>query len=917
MNLLYNIKNLLSVGHKEAIKNIFEALKKSSLIRTSRETQFEAERLVKKISSISDTFAFTPIYFNPGDKISSISHNENMENISIDLNGVCKQTANIVNIQNKFVDTTQDSLNKAKAAIFKLINDARIYTIRNKYPEYDDIKLINFNIATNNTKKKPSANIDQDTRLLKLPYVLNRRVHLQNRNNKNTYVKTNLVSTGQKGYLSLQFEPVNAIDQRPETFWSESVYYDDVPESVYNRWSANSSGSFTDLVKGPIIKYTLQFSSVELINQIKILPFSDFPVKILEITYRPNVASLIRISIPEFQSEESLDWVEFNFSPVYAYDIEIVLAQEHYRSYIINVPKHILYSTDFLTRLYQEKNNNNVLYKNLYDNEINGNIDIYQEAIKDLADIISNKELEKTPTTEISLAGKTILSYGEALSLFNPNVSSLLEDVSAYTNELPTDVSNQIETFNKIEYIIGARSIECNYIIYSPIGFYESEKLQPASTVSNAVLYTEEKHPTIKSKWGNYKLSSSEWEIEFSEDKKLPILPRSTLEGNNYKVTNEYLDVNTIDFSGTTRFKANILWANVREGEQLLTPGQDYSIQFNNDGKIVIKINLLSFNKNKIYTIDYIADPSSTEIDVFNKFKDKKITVPESFENTDSNNAVTLKYYPFINYTFINSNDFKYSSGSNAFQYTPPQSGYTTGHIVLFPNWTQSSGNYITTITGSTLAYGLTGAGTTVVPNWSILNSAYFTSPYSYYVKINNIPDGIYKIASFTSATGLVLDKIPTVYTGLVGNEIPAYYFSGNITGDPGSSTQIGVLRLPYKIEVVYENNEQVFGFDNILYTPINISIGGIKAKNITNYLALEQPAFTVSNNNDTEYQYIHDGKTMYFNQPINDTEILVDYRWMTKYVKINCVLRSHKLITPNISPQINEYSLLLNTTIL
>lgn len=916
MNLISNIKNLLSTGHKEAIKNIFEALKNSSILRTSRETQFEAERLVKKISSISDTLVFTPIYFKPGDKISSITHNENMENIAIDLSGLCKETANLGNIQNKFIDTTQDSLNKAKAAIFKLINDARIYTIKNTYPEFDDIKLINFNIASNNTKQKPSASIDQDTRLLKLPYVLNRRIHLENRNTKNTFVKTTLLSTGQKGYLSLQFEPVNAIDQKPETFWSESVYYDDIPESIYNRWSVNKDGELVDLIKGPIIKYTLQFSSVELVNQIKILPFSNYPVKILEITYRPNVSSLIRFPIPEFKSEETLDWVEFNFNPIYASDIEIVLAQEHYRSYIINVPKHILYSTDFLTRLYQEKNNHNVLYKNLYDNDVNGNIDIYEEAIKDLSSIMSTKELEKNPTTEISLAGKTILSIGETLSLFNPNINSLLEDVSSYTRELPTDISNQIETINKLEYIIGARSIECNYIIYSPIGIYESEKLQPLSTVANAVLYTQEKHPAIKSKWGDYKLSSSEWEIEFSEDKKVPILPKSSLEGNNYKVTNEYLDINQVTFVGTTRFKALVLWASVREGEQLLTAGQDYSIQFDNNGKIVISINSLLFNKNKIYTIDYIAHPSSTEIDVFSKFVDKKIVIPEAFENTNSNNAIDLKYYPYINYTLINSNDFKYSSGNNGFLYTPPQSGYTTGYVRVHPNWTQFSGNFITTLTGTTVVTAITG-GTTVVPNWSILNSAYFNLPYSYYLRIDNIPDGIYKIASFTNSTGLILNSVPSVYTGFIGNEIPAAYFSGNVTGTITGGAVTGMLTLPYKIEVVYENNDNIFGFNNVLYNPIDITIGGIKAKNITSYQTLEQPAFTVSNNNDTEYQYIHDGKTIFFNQPIKNTEILADYRWMTKYVKINCVLRSHKLVTPNISPQINEYSILLNTTIL
>jgi hypothetical protein len=126
-----------------------------------------------------------------------------------------------------------------------------------------------------------------------------------------------------------------------------------------------------------------------------------------------------------------------------------------------------------------------------------------------------------------------------------------------------------------------------------------------------------------------------------------------------------------------------------------------------------------------------------------------------------------------------------------------------------------------------------------------------------------------------------------------------------------------GILTVPYSLEVVYKAGDQIFGFDNILYKPLTVLIGGTEAKNVTDYINLEQPAFTISDAEDGQHEYIHDGKTLYFNQAINNTEVTVDYRWMTQYVKVDGILRANKAVSPTVTPQVNEYRLFLNTTIL
>lgn len=916
MNLLKQIFSVLPEGHKEAIRTILETLKKSSLLNTDREIQFEARRLAEKIAT--EGSVFQPNRAEPLTVIDSGSHNENMEDAYIDLKTLYKGTSHLGNIQNKERAIIDSEFNKARAGILKLINDARVFAIRSRKSEFDDIKLVNFNISRNTSKLSPIAKVDPQSRLLKLPEILKVRNHLTRRGSKLTTINVEIKTDGEVGQLGKQFNPLLAVDSKLETFWAEVILADSPIVTTYNRWGPDENGLMTTIVNGPIARMTISYSSPEPINQIKILPFAPFPVKVLEITYRPTNSSLIRIPIKGFKVEDSLDWIEYNFPEVFCSDVEISFAQENFRNYIIRIPKHVLFATDFLSRLLEERARNLGEITEVDDISIGGNHELYQEAINDLAELLTKKDLEKSPITEIDLTGKIILSIGEALANFSPDIRQTIEEVSSYTKQLPEEQQGEIKIINKFEYVLGAREIETNYVVYSPIGNYGSEKFEPASTISHAQLEVDELQPI-----GNqgFPETSTEWSLEFAEDRIVSIFPINFMVDGFLPVVGERLDVDFSTKLGLSRFAANLSFVTIREAGKLLVANVDYDLVWDDrfEGRLQITISDGQFDRNKIYTIDYFAAPRSSSLDILTRFNSKRLPKPESYEGTDTDNRVQTKFFPFINYSIINSNNFALDDNTKTYRYTAPTGSYTTGVVEIHPIWVDHSGQYIAisgddlAITGAIAGYG--------IADWSVLVPSFLNDPHAYFLSIPAVPSTIYEILTQIDDKTLTLDQVPVYSTGLLGNEIDTAFFFGNLLQDHDevgySGVLTGFLRIPYSLDVVFRDGDDVFGFDNIYYDPIDVKVGGQKATNITNYVDVEQPAFTIGEGNDNEIEFIHDGRSLYFNQSIPSSEIQVDYKWMTQYVKINCTLRSNKIINPTTTPQVNEYRLLMNTTII
>jgi hypothetical protein len=919
MNLLKQIFSFLPEGHQEAIRDVMSVLRKNSELSTDREIQFEAQRLVDRIKGKERVLG--PSRAEPGTPIDSGQHNENIEGAYIDLKTLYKELDHIGNVQAKQTVAIESEFNKAKAAIFKLINDARIFAIRNRHPEFDDIKLVNFNIARNESTFAPTASIDQESRLLKLPEILKVRNHLARRGTKTTQITVEIEATGQQGHLSRQFDPSLAADGKTETFWADVILADIPIQSTYKRWGFSAAApEIEETVYGPIARLNINFGGAEPVNQVKILPFAPHPVKILEISYRPTASSLIRLPIQDFEQEESLDWIEFNFEAVFAADIEVVFVQESYRDFIIHAPKHVLFATDFLVRLLDERARTLGEVPDIKDLDIGGNHDLYQEAIGDLSELMSKKDLDKSPSTEVDLVGKTVLAISEAISTFSPELQGLLQEVTTYTDQLPENLVDEIETFNKYEYIIGAREIQANYIVYAPSANYESEKFLPSATVANVQLQVDEKHPKVIGDYGPETQTSTEWSIEFAEDRRVPIFPTNFVDNGFLRVSGEYLAIDPVTKVGLSRLPSHMSFVLVKENDRLLIANVDYSVVWDStfNGRLQITISEDEFDKNKVYTIEYLAAPESKEIDVLGKFGPKRIPKPEGFEGTDADQKVVTKYFPTINYGIINSESFN-KNADGTFRYTSPTGAYSTGLAEIHPLWVVSGG-VLAPITGTKTATAATGAGYGDA-RWNNLREEYLVDPFSYYLRLNALPSIPFEIDELIDADNFTLKTQPVLNTGLINSIIDSQFFFGNLLQDYSPSyggTLTGFLKMPYTIDVLYKDGDELFGYTNLNYEPISVEVGGQQATNITNYKDVEQIAFTVSDSSDNEFEFIHDGNTLYFNQAVpKTTEVLVNYKWITKYVKVICKLRSNKVVNPTITPQVNEYRIMLNTTIL
>jgi hypothetical protein len=964
LNILRTLKNFIPEAHRAAIKQIFERRKLSGDLFNSRTAEFEAKRLLETIALSDGGKVFVPQHAVPGTKISSESHNRNLEAAFIDLCALYRQTAYLGTKTAKNNTLIQDEFNKSRAAILKLINDARIYVIRNAKPEYDDIKLINFNTAFNKSTIPPSAMVDAQTRLLKLPEVIKSRNHLRRRDLRYTTITTE-TRGGFGGQLTNAFPPEKAVDSKTESFWADILYADIPVMQTYDREGPDEHGNISNTINGVISLYTLKFDAPEAVTQIKILPFASQPVKVIGINYRPTLDSKNKIQIKNFRTEESLDWIEYNFETIYASEVEIVFAQENYKKFIIKVPKSILYATDFFIRLQQERAKELTKIPDLLDATVDGTHNIYEEAISDLSSLLDHQDLEKSPITEIDLVGKLVTSMGHNLARFNPQLGGLLEEIAAFGDVTIQRDSDEIETIERYEYVLGAREIECNYIVYSPKGNYESPKFEPKATVVEAALEVDERHPIFSGSYGEYYKTSTEWELEFSSDKKAPIFPLNVGLNNisHRKAENERLDLNFSTRMGITRFPAKFGIVSVRMNNDVLKDNIDYIGTWpapgSEDGYIQIEILPHVFDKNYIYTITYFVADSAVKLDVLKLFNDKKIEAPDLFEKTESNNDVTLTKIPYVNYEIVNHDTFVYDEDLDGYKYVPPEDPYTVGSARLYPNWINISGSSSSTgqipIQPSRNVYGFPSGwqadtsgffeysgldlDTTlsgIMPRWATtLDPKYFDHPHRWYLSISGLDGAAFEISQeslgivqeygevpgYTADTTgffsghLMLTDQPVLSTGVVGNGIDNSLFNGNL-GTSGTAFY-GHITVPYKLGIVFDAGSQLFGLqDKSTYAPVVATIGGTEAKNITNYTSLEQQAFKISTSSDLEYQYIHDGKTLYFNQSIT-SDISVDYRYIVEYVKVNCKLRANKIINPTVTPQINEYRVLLNTTIL
>lgn len=931
VNLLTKIFDVLPEVQKQAIKSLIENKKRSGELLGLRAQQTEITQIYDRIKSSLGKKLLSPRYPSQGDRISSEDHNKNMEEIYMDLNALYSSIDRLSKVGNLQSITLNSEYQKSRAAIQKLINDARIFALRKKHLDFNEIKLVDFNTSRNHSLRIPPAEVNPKTRLLELRTLDSTRVHLTERTTRSTTIYTKTYSQGLKGTLSTSFPPNNMVDQRPETFWGTLVM-SDIPVSQRYE-STTRTGSIKQIdVDGPVVEIYFKFSHVEKINSIKLLPFAEYPVRVLDISYKPTSTSQILYPVPDFVESTTLDWEELNFDPVFAHEVRITISQENYRRVIYHLPKKSVSNTDLFQSIFKLRSAK-IVGQAVLDSDIAlgllSTIDSYQSAISSLQDIMSISGTDISIQTDLSYYDDFQKLLAEIYSTLDPDsISSLYASLTSRDDAVNPDQEEIIE-INKYEYVLGMREVEIGLQIYSPTAYYESEKFTSQATISQIQMEIDEGHPEFKTQWEDkYRKTSTEWSIDIGGGRVLPIHPRNLVDDIDQipSVKDERIYFDRLNNKAYTRLGGyySSVYRLKKEGQQV--PVTEYAVAriTGSIPKIEISMTGSWLDFNSVYTVDYAVDPNSYNIEILDKFQSKPLDVPELFTESGPDNDISLQKYPYINYEVINLTGVFDKSADSSWTFVPDQPNVLSGQLSIFPTIIDGVGNILQSghVTGQ-LITGLWGDQSGVGPPALIgnpnISNQYFGEingvQYGYFSKVMDSLD-FQEALQFHNTTGITfqnpftvslaqLKRWDSIQSGVV--------FSGSIS----ENTASGTLRGEYVLGIGVKTDDQIFTISDTRYTPITVTIGGRAAQNITDYETLRHPAFSVANRRDGDYQYIHAGRKIYFNQPTKEQEIRVQYRWITEYVKILGTLRCNTSSNPLLTPKVNQIKLLINNLII
>lgn len=896
VNLIEQVFSVLPAAQKEAISRLLN--QKSKRMPMNRRTLARESDFLSDLSSQTFASRFSSLHKAfPGEVISSKEWNENFQNIFIDLNSLYRA---VNDIQRNFLEqeqSTNDDIVKLRAALLKVIQQAIIFKFLRDNREYQEVKIIDFIDGINDSKFKPKALIDSDIHALELPVESRELLQRSNRDFKNTNVEIKTIGGGIVSKKDDTFGPEQMLDRVPGTFWAEMILSNAPIYQQYN--TSQETGSSVIDVYGPIAEVVFTFSQPELVNSVKILPFGEYPIRIVDISYKETETTRYWKNIKNFRPTRNNinSWYEVNFIPKTISQLRVSVAQESYVQNTYHLPRDIVYSTDIFQHIVDENFRRDIgdsqrLDKDLGFLNLDNKASLYLEALDDFSDDILSKFLEKSPVKEFELLAETIDSISRVLTNIDPEQQeSILEAISSFSER----DRDRVVSIKKYEYIIGIREVEISFNKYKPVGFYSSPKFRTKATITDIELVTDENHSVFYDDFGTHEMSSIEYEVELSEDRILPIVPKnSTGNYGEIYVKNEYLRFDRTRNKARTRFKKrNDLYELRKNGEYV--PVTDYTATGDSDGYFSIAINR-NFSPNAIYSFSYYPHPSSSLIDVLGLYNSELMVPEEKFSETGPNNSISLEAFPYIEYEFLNQTGYFIpdNSTNSSWNYQSPINPYTSGTVVFYPKITDSSGSVL--FAGTGLAYGASGANFT-----ANLTGSYLIDPFGYEIRFRDL-DFTTEITGFFSTTGLYFSGAPSL------SEFEAQSFgTAYNTGD-------GSIVSDYSINVTYTADGQTFGMSNPTYEPLVVTVNGTKAKNFTNYQTREHRAFSGRQTLQSNYEFIHRGNKIYFNKAIRG-EILVSYRWISRYLRLRAELYNHQPANPVVTPQLKEARFLLKTS--
>jgi len=261
--------------------------------------------------------------------------------------------------------------------------------------------------------------------------------------------------------------------------------------------------------------------------------------------------------------------------------------------------------------------------------------------------------------------------------------------------------------------------------------------------------------------------------------------------------------------------------------------------------------------------VSYTPVADSDVIDVDTLFDSVKLDRPEIFQGTDETGGIDLRHYPYVEYGVVNNDGLFRREAQRSARFL-----WTGGREQVFLDGVMY-GDVNTKLDGAITA------GATTITLSSILG-----------IQSTGLP------------TKLRIEDEVIQYTGISVNDL-----TGVTRGVDGT------------LATAHADETQIVG--ERVYEPLVVTVGNIKARNITDYLSGEHPAFLAFSDETLCYEFLHIGRRLFFNRPITNKPISVTYRWMSQYIQVNALLRSHTVGRVPQTPILNRYHLEIASTVL
>lgn len=811
-------------------------------------------------------------------KISSETWNQAQERIYVDLRALYAALG-----EGTTKDAYQGQVNRERflqirAQILKIINDLKVYQFLKAEPEYQDAKFINFHLVKNESDSGIRAVVDPRVRLLELAP---RARQIQSRarfGHLSTRVEIEPLGGGRPSGMTKEFGPEKMLDSREDTFWAQMILADGpIFQTYYPSGDAGLGGRHDS--SGALCHVYLHFDHVRVANNLQLLPFGEFPLRVVDMAYKETTGQTDWAKLPGFEVEDpTLDWIEVNFPPTTIASLRLTVEQVNYHSNLYHLPESMVKNAvlwQHIGALRQE----DVLHELDLTQEQKDAITIEPqlvaelEAIEEFKALLGEKPLQQGRERAYKVASDLYRSSIEALTQVRPRLS---DDLLVAIDGEGTEPGAGTVVVRTYEYIYGIREVQLRYNRYQPLGTYQSPTYRTKASILEASLTTEERHIGFNDGHGDFQRTSTEWTLDFGRDRKYPIVPRNWRVGGALVVPDEYLYVDRVTRQAVTRFpmadEAVILREN---GERV--PLSDFTLSTQSPttytgpylatgptirpsfskpsdpppmarGHGLVTIAASRFDPNAIYTLRYVARDDADTLSLDDELDSIDLDEPEVFEKTARDNGVVLKTFPYVDYAIIHSSKWVKDPEQQTWTFNPTLPNTKTGTI---------------SISGSTV----TGSGTAWLTE--------LDSDEPNCLRVDGESE-VYRVQVVSNTELTLLDPHP-----------------GGVSGSA------------YVAGQYFSSDGRLYGLQRSTYTPIEVLVNGVRAKNFTNYTSREHTAFVEVTGQSKKYEYIHSGNRIYFSRPIGNARIEVYYAWLTEHVRVNGLLRcnvpANTVLTPTV----------------